>query len=104
MKQSLKFTIPKINEPVKFSDFINQNFDDKIFIAHCEETDKKLLKDLIHPQENAVILIGPEGDFSSKEIKLAINKSCIPISLGESRLRTETAGLVAVQNVAFINQ
>jgi len=104
MKQSLKFTLPKINEPVKFADFINQDFTDKVFIAHCEESKKSLLKNVVHPQENTLILIGPEGDFSSAEIKLAQEKNCIPISLGESRLRTETAGLVAVQNIAFLNQ
>ena len=104
MKQSLKFTLPKINEPIKFSDFINQEFSHKICIAHCDEGDKKLLKEIIQPQENAVILIGPEGDFSPQEIQLAQEKNAIPISLGESRLRTETAGLVAIQNVAFINQ
>jgi len=81
MKQSLKFTLPKINEPVKFADFINQDFSNKICIAHCEETDKKLVKEIIQPKENAIILIGPEGDFSSEEIKLAISKNCIPISL-----------------------
>lgn len=104
MKQSLKFTLPKINEPIKFTDFINQNFNDKIFIAHCENGIKKSLKEVIEPQENTIILIGPEGDFSSVEIKKAIGKNAIPISLGQSRLRTETAGLVAVQNMAFINE
>jgi len=104
MKQSLKFTLPKINEPVKFTEFINQEFTDKVCIAHCEENEKELLKNIISTEENALILIGPEGDFSSEEIQLAQEKNYIPISLGESRLRTETAGLVAVQNVAFINQ
>lgn len=104
MKQSLKFTLPKINEPVKFSDFIQQEFNTKVCIAHCETGDKKLLREVISPKENSIILIGPEGDFSAYEIGLATAKNCIPISLGESRLRTETAGLVAVQNMAFINQ
>ena len=105
MKQSLKFTLPKLNEPVKFHDFINQNFEDKICIAHCEDSsNKNLLKSIIKPSEKTTILIGPEGDFSLDEIKKALNQKCIPISLGESRLRTETAGLVAVNVVAFINQ
>ena len=104
MKQSLKFTLPKINEPVKFSDFINQDFDGTVCIAHCEEQDKNLLKSVVNPSEKTTILIGPEGDFSSQEITKALGKNCIPISLGESRLRTETAALVAVQNVSFINQ
>jgi 16S rRNA (uracil1498-N3)-methyltransferase len=104
MKQSLKFTLPKINEPVKFNEFINQNFEGKMCIAHCEDGDKNLLQSVIKPSEKTTILIGPEGDFSSDEIAKALEKKFTPISLGESRLRTETAGLVAVQIVSFINQ
>jgi 16S rRNA (uracil1498-N3)-methyltransferase len=104
MKQSLKFTLPKINEPVKFIDFINQDFDGNICIAHCEDQQKNTLKSVVNPSEKTTILIGPEGDFSSVEIKKALDKEFIPISLGESRLRTETAGLVAVNIVSFINQ
>jgi 16S rRNA (uracil1498-N3)-methyltransferase len=104
MKQSLKFTLPKINEPVKFNDFINQDFDSTICIAHCEEQEKNVLKSVVNPSEKITILIGPEGDFSTQEITKALEKKWIPISLGESRLRTETAGLVAVNLVSFINQ
>ena len=104
MKQSLKFTLPKLNEPIKFTEFINQKFEGKICIAHCEEQAKSLLKTVINPSEKVTILIGPEGDFSSDEIKKALLKDFTPISLGESRLRTETAGLVAVNLVSFINQ
>jgi len=104
MKQSLKFTLPKLNAPVKFNEFLNQNFDGKVCIAHCEEQEKKLLQSEINPSENTTILIGPEGDFSSDEIKKALTKNFIPISLGKARLRTETAALVAVQNISFINQ
>lgn len=104
MKQSLKFTLPKLNSPIKFNDFINQSFDGKVCIAHCEEQEKNFLKDVINPSEKTTILIGPEGDFSSQEIMKALEKKITPISLGESRLRTETAALVAVQNVSFINQ
>jgi 16S rRNA (uracil1498-N3)-methyltransferase len=111
MKQSLKFTLPKINEPVKFNDFINQDFEGTVCIAHCEPLDKssrqaekKGLKSVVNPSEKTTILIGPEGDFSSAEIKKALDKKFVPISLGESRLRTETAALVAVHSVAFINQ
>ena len=104
MKQSLKFTLPKLNEPIKFTEFINQEFEGKICIAHCEEQEKNLLKDIVKPNEKTTILIGPEGDFSSDEIKKALLKDFTPISLGESRLRTETAGLVAVNLVSFMNQ
>jgi len=104
MKQSLKFTLPKLNEPIKFTEFINQEFEGKICIAHCEDQEKNLLKDIVKPNEKTTILIGPEGDFSSEEIKKALLKDFTPISLGESRLRTETAGLVSVNLVSFINQ
>jgi 16S rRNA (uracil1498-N3)-methyltransferase len=104
MKQSLKFTLPKINEPVKFSEFINQSFVGKMCIAHCDNQPKSLLTSILNPTEKVTILIGPEGDFSSEEIKKALAKNWIPISLGESRLRTETAGLVAVNLVSFLNQ
>ena len=104
MKQSLKFTLPKLNDPIKFSEFINQEFEGKICIAHCEEQAKSLLKSVINPSEKVTILIGPEGDFSLNEIKKALAINYLPISLGESRLRTETAGLVAVNLVSFMNQ
>ena len=104
MKQSLKFTLPKLNEPRKFSDFIIQNLDGKICIAHCEKQEKKLLKSVIDASEKVTVLIGPEGDFSSDEINKALMKKIIPITLGKSRLRTETAALVAVNSVSFINE
>jgi 16S rRNA (uracil1498-N3)-methyltransferase len=103
MKQSLKFTLPKLNAPIKFNDFIQQDFDEKIYIAHCEELEKNTLKSVINPAEKTIILIGPEGDFSKDEIQKALANKFTPISLGESRLRTETAALVAVQIVSFIN-
>ena len=104
MKQSLKFTLPKINEPVKFNEFINQTFEGKVCIAHCEDDQKQLLQSVTNLNEKTTILIGPEGDFSKQEIEKALDKKCIPISLGESRLRTETAGLVAVNTISFIYQ
>ena len=104
MKQSLKFTLPKINKPIKFNEFINQKLEGKICIAHCENDQKKRLQSVINLDEKTTILIGPEGDFSKEEIKKALDKKCIPVSLGESRLRTETAGLVAVNTISFINQ
>ncbi|MBS9774001.1 MAG: 16S rRNA (uracil(1498)-N(3))-methyltransferase [Tenacibaculum sp.] len=102
MKQSLKFTKPKLNEPVNFSDFLNKTSNENIFIAHCEKAEKKSLKS-INLNDSYTILIGPEGDFSKDEINLANSKNIVPITLGKSRLRTETAGLVAVQNVYFLN-
>ncbi len=104
MKQSLKFHLPRLNPLVKFSDFMNRDFDNDIYIAHCENTDKKTLKSLLLPSKKTTILIGPEGDFSTLEIEKAVQQNFKPITLGETRLRTETAGLVATQMVSFINQ
>ena len=104
IKQSLKFTLPKLNEALKFNDFIHQKFDGQICIAHCEEQEKKTLKSVVQTSEKITILIGPEGDFSLKEIKSALDKNYIPVSLGTSRLRTETAALVAVQTVSILQQ
>ena len=104
MKQSLKFTLPKLNDVQKFPDFIEQKHEGQICIAHCEELEKKTLLNTIKPKEKVTILIGPEGDFSSTEIEKALAKNYIPISLGESRLRTETAGIVATNAISFINQ
>lgn len=104
MKQSLKFRIPKINTAISFSDFTKQNFTNDVFIAHCEPSEKNLLKNAVTLHSKITVLIGPEGDFSLNEIEKSIAKKFIPISLGKSRLRTETAGLVAVQNIAFLHQ
>ncbi|MCD8440563.1 16S rRNA (uracil(1498)-N(3))-methyltransferase [Tenacibaculum finnmarkense] len=105
MKQSLQFTLPKLNDPIKLSEFFKKDVTSKLFIAHCEENiEKKLLKNIADKNENYTILIGPEGDFSSKEIDYALNHNFKPISLGDNRLRTETAGLNVVQSIAFIHQ
>lgn len=104
MKQSLQYYLPKLNEPTAFKDFISTKHDGVLYIAHCEETDKKLLKKEIQPQQKITILIGPEGDFSINEIELALQQNYIPVSLGNTRLRTETAAIVAAHSVAFVNE
>ena len=104
MKQSLKFKLPKLNEPVKFAEFIKKEQQGKLCIAHCEEQNKKSLKEHVTINDDVTLLIGPEGDFSTEEIKTALEKNYTPITLGESRLRTETAGIVATQSISFINQ
>ncbi|UOK41654.1 MULTISPECIES: 16S rRNA (uracil(1498)-N(3))-methyltransferase [Flavobacterium] len=104
MKQSLQFYLPILNEPMSFKEFINKNHDGNLYIAHCEETDKKLLKDVVQAKEKCTILIGPEGDFSEKEIALALENKYIPVSLGNTRLRTETAAVVACHSVVFTNE
>lgn len=104
MKQSQKATLPVLTGMTDFRTFVTQPFDGRKFIAHCEEGDKKLLKQLYQPGENVLVLIGPEGDFSPEEIELALKNGFLPISLGESRLRTETAALVACHTIHVLNQ
>lgn len=104
MKQSLQYYLPKLNEPVHFKNFIANKRDGQLFIAHCEETDKKLLKTELQSKQKVTILIGPEGDFSTKEIELALANNYAPVSLGNTRLRTETAAVVAAHSVAFVNE
>lgn len=104
MKQSLHYFMPKLNEAILFKDFIEQEFEGQKFIAHCEETDKRSLKKELKSKQNVTILIGPEGDFSGSEIEMALKAEFIPITLGDTRLRTETAALVACHSVVFINE
>ena len=103
MKQSLKAYLPQLDEMIKFSAFIKQPFDGQKFIAHCEEQHRELLKNAIKTGENYLILIGPEGDFSPEEIKMALDAGFVPVSLGDSRLRTETAALVACHTFNLLN-
>ena len=95
IKQSLKARLPRLNGMTDFNRFISQPFEGRKFIAHCYEGEKPLLKDVVRKGEDALVLIGPEGDFSEEEVKQAIENGFEPISLGRSRLRTETAALVA---------
>ena len=104
MKQSLQYYLPKLHEPIPFANFIKETKEGQLFIAHCEETDKRLLKNALLPKQQVTILIGPEGDFSIKEITLALAQNYIPVSLGNTRLRTETAAIVAAHRAAFINE
>ncbi len=104
IKQSLKARLPKLNEMIDFTKFIAQDFKGQKFIAHCYEGEKPLLKDVLTPGKDAVVLIGPEGDFSEEEVKAAIERGFTPISLGKSRLRTETAALVACHTMNLMNQ
>lgn len=103
MKQSLQMYLPKINEPISYSQFVKQQLDGQKFIAHCEETERKAFQNEIEPNEKVTILIGPEGDFSAKEIQLALENQFIPVTLGSTRLRTETAALVACHTIVIKN-
>ena len=104
MKQSNELYLPKLNPAISFKEFIKQQNEGVQLIAHCEETDKKTLKSVVRPNTNITVLIGPEGDFSEKEIALALEQKYIPISLGNTRLRTETAAVVACHSVVFVNE
>lgn len=103
MKQSLQMHLPKLNDAMSFNSFINQDFDGQIFIAHCEEQEKQELFHQINKKEVYTILIGPEGDFSNNEIVTALEKGFKPVSLGNTRLRTETAGIAACHTFALAN-
>ncbi len=104
MKQSLKARLPILNDLTPFDKFIAQPFKGQKFIAHCYDTDKKSLKNFINKGEDTLILIGPEGDFSEEEVEKAVANGFIPVSLGPSRLRTETAALVACHILNLQNQ
>ena len=98
MKQSLKFHLPKLNEASTLKDFLKQDFEGNKYIAHCEEGNKTELREE-KKAEKTIILIGPEGDFSPNELEIALQNNYKAVSLGTSRLRTETAGLVAVHTI-----
>ncbi|MBO3097954.1 16S rRNA (uracil(1498)-N(3))-methyltransferase [Gelidibacter pelagius] len=104
MKQSLHYYLPELQESISFNDFINLPFDGQKFIAHCEESERVSFKNALQLHTNVLILIGPEGDFSPNEIKTAMASGFKPISLGNTRLRTETAAIIACHSVAFTNE
>lgn len=105
VKQSGNLHLPKIHNLTKFSDFIAEiNPDITYFVAHCENDKlKHELKDSLKNVKKVCILIGPEGDFTTEEINLAKTNNIIPVSLGQSRLRTETAGIIACHTVRLIS-
>lgn len=96
MLQSLQSWLPEMHEPRKFNDVINQTSHQQKFIAHCLPEEKRTLVSSFDPSLHShIILIGPEGDFTSKEINAALSKGFTAVSLGPTRLRTETAGVYA---------
>ncbi|WP_298927315.1 16S rRNA (uracil(1498)-N(3))-methyltransferase [uncultured Allomuricauda sp.] len=103
MKQSLQTHLPKLNPAISYKEFMNQEMSGLKFIAHCDEGEKMELKRRVAADKDLVILIGPEGDFSKNEINQAYNKGFVPVSLGNNRLRTETAAIVACTTVSIIN-
>jgi 16S rRNA (uracil1498-N3)-methyltransferase len=103
MKQSMNLWFPEINPPVEFTKFVGKSFDGVKCMAHCDEKTTTLPLALGSANE-ALILIGPEGDFSPREVNAGVASGFVPVTLGASRLRTETAGVVACAAFASLNQ
>ena len=106
IKQSLKAYLPKINDVVDLKKFIatTKDFKGEKFIAHCQSAGLSHIKSQYTPKQNALILIGPEGDFTIEEVKLALDNGFKEVGLGESRLRTETAALYACAALNVANE
>ena len=107
-KQSLKAYVPRLNPMQTFKEFMANNSqssfqDSQLFIAHCYDQPKQHLLHACQPTGNVVVMVGPEGDFSEEEVELALRNSFQAITLGDSRLRTETAGVVACHLVTIAN-
>ena len=97
------FCHPVLDPPVTFGDFIRRPFDGAKYLAYCEESETVELAKTYRKGAKTVILIGPEGDFTPEEVDSAKKEGFVPISLGKSRLRTETAGIVACHTVNLLN-
>ena len=108
MKQSLKAQLPQLDELTPIEDFIAEKSDAQRYIAYCDESlprqGRKSLAQVYDPNRDAVVMIGPEGDFDPMEVEAALEAGFIPVTLGESRLRTETAALVAVATMHAIKE
>lgn len=104
MKQSMNAYKPRLNDFISFESFLEINSETNAYIAHCSQEVPPQLKDQPLLHRSSLILIGPEGDFSPREVKLAMEKNVKQIGLGLTRLRTETAGLVCCHTVSLINQ
>jgi 16S rRNA (uracil1498-N3)-methyltransferase len=101
LQQSQQAWLTEITEPASLDAFLQQSFTGSVFIAHCEPSEKQVLSGA--GLSAATILIGPEGDFTQSEINAAIQKGFIPVTLGDTRLRTETAGIVAAVKLILEN-
>jgi len=103
MKQSKRTYLPVLHPAVTYEEYLEKEHPGILFIAHCEEGEKMELKRRVAPDKDITILIGPEGDFTTSEITQAYEKGFLSVSLGESRLRTETAAIYACTTVAVLN-
>ena len=104
IKQSIKAYHPVLNEPLSYYQFLTKPFEGQKFIAHCEKSDKTTLQAELVTQGKYLVLIGPEGDFTSNEIDDALHYGFKAVTLGKSRLRTETAALEACFEINFLNR
>lgn len=105
VKQSIKAYHPKLNEAISYHAFMNLPFEGDKLIAHCiDGEEKRYIADLVEPRKKYLILIGPEGDFTPDEVNLALNKGFKPLTLGDNRLRTETAALAACFEINYLNR
>lgn len=102
IKQSKQFFIPRLNPVISFNDFIESHASNiDLYIAHCHDMKRRQIHEINNFKEDVIVMVGPEGDFSVKEIEFAVKKNAIPISLGANILRTETAGILATNNIIF---
>lgn len=104
VKQSLTAYHPRLNPTMALADFLNKGTSANKLIAHCMDGDKTYARDLVQPRQSYVVLIGPEGDFTAAELELALQNGYKPVTLGQTRLRTETAALYACFELNYINR
>jgi 16S rRNA (uracil1498-N3)-methyltransferase len=105
VKQSLQAYHPVLNPAISFTDFLKLPLEGTKMVAHCEDSQpRQYINEVIVPQQRYLMLIGPEGDFSPNEISLALNHGFQPVTLGNTRLRTETAALAACFEVNYLNR
>jgi 16S rRNA (uracil1498-N3)-methyltransferase len=105
VKQSIKAYHPKLNDAVSFDTFLKEAFEGEKLIAHCiDNGEKQYISSLVTPHQKYLILIGPEGDFTPDEVNLALNKGFKALTLGDNRLRTETAALSVCFEINYLNR
>jgi len=104
VKQSLTAYHPKLNPTISFAHFMKHNIDTQKLIAHCMEGEKRYVNELVQKHQSYLILIGPEGDFTPAELDIALQNGYKAVTLGNTRLRTETAALAACFEANYINR
>lgn len=105
VKQSLTAYHPRLNQVTTFSDLMKQEFTGERLIAHCmDDSAKQFIKEVASKHQSYLVLIGPEGDFSPAEVNVALQNGFKPVTLGTTRLRTETAALAACFEVNYLNR